>query len=162
PGDGPKQEERPSPTQDRHPRRRRRWAAAAAVIFVALLAGLGLTEATGVTNVRGTVIRLFSPDGTLVVEVDDPDVSVSIDGEELRVIKTLKDLPRHPFKLMAMNRLATQRRFPPADLDYLRPLTSLRNITLYQTSLADADLAALAKFPAVGRCEVVSMYAPAV
>ena len=38
--------------------------------------GFGFTEATGVTNVRGTVIRLFSPEGTLVVEVDDPAVSV--------------------------------------------------------------------------------------
>ena len=57
----------------------RRWVAAAAVLLL-LLGGLGLTEATGVTNVRGTVIRLFSPEGTLVVEVDDPGVSVQIDG----------------------------------------------------------------------------------
>jgi formylglycine-generating enzyme required for sulfatase activity len=52
-------------------------------MILVLLAGFGLTEAAGVTNVRGTVIRLFSPDGTLVVEVDDPGVSVSIDGEEI-------------------------------------------------------------------------------
>jgi hypothetical protein len=32
------------------------------------LGGLGFTEATGVTRVRGTVIRLFSPEGTLVIE----------------------------------------------------------------------------------------------
>ena len=62
----------------------RRWAAAAAaaVLFL-LLAGLGLSEATGVTNMRGTVLRLFSPQGTLVVEVDDPGVSVTIDGEDM-------------------------------------------------------------------------------
>jgi hypothetical protein len=60
----------------------RRWAAAAAGLLL-LLGGLGFTEATGVTNVRGTVIRLFSPEGTLVVEVDDPEVSVKIDGSEL-------------------------------------------------------------------------------
>jgi hypothetical protein len=47
-----------------------------------LLAGLSLSEATGVTHVRGTVIRLFSPEGTLVVEVDDPEVSVTI-GEDI-------------------------------------------------------------------------------
>src|SRR5262249_34444292 len=41
------------------------------------------TEATGVTNVRGTVIRLFSPEGTLVVEVEDPGVSVRIDGPDI-------------------------------------------------------------------------------
>src|SRR5205807_473418 len=62
--------------------RTRRWAAAAAVLLL-LLGGLGFTEATGVTNVRGTVIRLFSPEGTLVVEVDDPAVSVKIDGSEI-------------------------------------------------------------------------------
>jgi hypothetical protein len=33
--------------------------------------------------VKGTVIRLFSGEGTLVVEVDDPGVGVSLDGEEL-------------------------------------------------------------------------------
>src|SRR5262249_9215136 len=59
--------------------RYRGWGAAAAVLLF-LLASLGLTEATGVTNVRGTVIRLFSPEGTLVVEVEDPGVSVRIDG----------------------------------------------------------------------------------
>jgi WD40 repeat protein len=67
--------------------RSRRWAAAAAIIGI-LVAGLGLTEATGVTNVHSTVIRLFSPDGTLVVEVDDPGVSVSIDGEEMVITGT--------------------------------------------------------------------------
>ncbi len=61
---------------------RRRGLMAAAVVL-ALLAGLSLSEAAGVTNVRGTVIRLFSGEGTLVVEVDDPGVSVSLVGEEL-------------------------------------------------------------------------------
>lgn len=64
-------------------RSRGRNAIVAAAMILALLAGLGMTEATGVTNVRGTVVRLFSPEGTLVVEVDDPDVSVTIDGEEM-------------------------------------------------------------------------------
>jgi hypothetical protein len=54
-------------------------AAALLLFFI----GAGLTEATGVTAVRGTVIRLISPEGTLVVEVEDPDVSVSISGTEL-------------------------------------------------------------------------------
>jgi WD40 repeat protein/serine/threonine protein kinase len=71
----------------RAPLLRRRWVAAAAA-FLTLLAGLSLTEASGVTNIRGTVIRLFSPDGTLVVEVDDPGVSVSIDGEEMVITGT--------------------------------------------------------------------------
>jgi tRNA A-37 threonylcarbamoyl transferase component Bud32 len=60
--------------------RRWHWAAAALVLLVA---GLSLTEATGVTDVRGTVIRMFSPEGTLVVEVDDPGVSVTVDGADV-------------------------------------------------------------------------------
>jgi hypothetical protein len=68
---------RPRPTT-----RRRGWLAAAAALAVAL-GGLSLTEATGVTDLTGTVIRIARGDGTLVVQVDDPEVSVSIDGEEL-------------------------------------------------------------------------------
>ncbi len=61
--------------------RTRRWATA--TVLLVLLGGLGFTEAVGVTDFRGTVIRLFTPEGTLVVEVDDPGVSVKIDGSEV-------------------------------------------------------------------------------
>jgi WD40 repeat protein len=63
----------------------RRWAAAAAGLLL-LAGGLGVSEATGVTKLTATVIRIFSPDGTLVVEVDDPGVRVSIDGEDIRIL----------------------------------------------------------------------------
>ncbi len=62
------------------PTRRRRWAVAAAVLLL-LLGGLSLTEATGVTDLRATVIRIFAREGTLVVEIDDPLVKVTIDGD---------------------------------------------------------------------------------
>src|SRR5262249_49241655 len=65
-----------SPAQ---PRRRR--LAVAAAVFLCFVFGLGLTEATGVTNVRGTVIRIFTPDGTLIVETNDPSVKVTIEGD---------------------------------------------------------------------------------
>lgn len=59
---------------------KRRWAIAAAVL-VCLLSGLSLTEATGVTNLRATVIHIFTPDGTLVVETNDSGVKVTIEGD---------------------------------------------------------------------------------
>ncbi|MCL4203618.1 MAG: protein kinase [Pirellulaceae bacterium] len=78
------------------------FASVAALLLIVV--GLGITDATGVTNVRGTVIQLFSPDGTLVVEVDDPGVSVSIDGEELVITGTgVKEIRLKPgqYKVLA-------------------------------------------------------------
>jgi WD40 repeat protein len=62
------------------PARWHRWAVAAGVLLL-VTAGLGLTEAAGVTKLRATAIRIFTPDGTLVVESDDPDVRVTIEGD---------------------------------------------------------------------------------
>jgi hypothetical protein len=56
-----------------------RWAAAAAVLLA--LAGLGVTETTGVTHVVPAVVRVVQGDGSLVVEVDDPQVKVSVEGD---------------------------------------------------------------------------------
>ncbi len=72
---------RPAPAV--RPRFRSRFWAVAAALLLLLLGGIGVTEATGVTKVRGTVIRLFSPEGMLEVQVDDPNVSVQIDGSDI-------------------------------------------------------------------------------
>jgi serine/threonine protein kinase len=72
----------PSRPAPRRPRSSRPWLWASAAL-VLLSAGLVVGEATGVTNMHGTVIRLFSPDGTLVVEVDDPSVSVTVYGGDV-------------------------------------------------------------------------------
>jgi serine/threonine protein kinase len=69
----------PAPAVGRSRLRGQRWAVGAVVVLG--LVGLGVSEATGVSNVRGTVIRLFSPEGTLRVERDDPGVSGSVDVE---------------------------------------------------------------------------------
>jgi len=48
--------------------------------------GLGITEAAGVTEVGkflGIVLRLKTPEGILVIEIEDPDVEVSVDGSEV-------------------------------------------------------------------------------
>jgi hypothetical protein len=67
------------PTRAATPRRRR-WMVAAAVLLL-LIGGLGLSETAGATHLAATVIRVFTPEGTLVVEVDDPDVKVTIEGD---------------------------------------------------------------------------------
>ena len=54
-----------------------------AIVAMLLFAGLGLTEANGVTDFRGTVIRLLSSDGTLAIEIDDPDISLQIDESDI-------------------------------------------------------------------------------
>src|SRR5262249_42172558 len=48
---------------------------------VLVLGGLGITEATGVTNFRATVIRILTRDGMLIVETDDDAVKVTIEGD---------------------------------------------------------------------------------
>jgi WD40 repeat protein len=74
------------PPTTRHPppatrhRNGRRWLVAAAVLAV-LLGGLALTEASGVTRVAATVVCIFTPEGTLVVEADDPNVKVTVEGD---------------------------------------------------------------------------------
>ena len=69
------------PAATSRPRGRgRRWVVAAAVI-VCLVGGLSLAEATGATHLVATVIRIFTPDGTLVVETDDPAVKVTVEGD---------------------------------------------------------------------------------
>ena len=76
----------PLPAAERHPEvrvRRPRFWLAAAIILLALIASLGISEATGVTNLAATVIRIATGEGTLVVEIDDPHVSITIDGEDL-------------------------------------------------------------------------------
>jgi serine/threonine protein kinase/WD40 repeat protein len=57
----------------------RRWAIAAAAVL--LLVGISLTEATGVTQIAATVIRILTPEGTLVVELNEPGVKVTIEGD---------------------------------------------------------------------------------
>ncbi len=61
-----------------------RWVAAV-VVLCAVLAALGVTEATGVTHLTGTVVRIVTGEGTLLIEIDDPTVQVSLDGEELTI-----------------------------------------------------------------------------
>ncbi|MDR3633011.1 MAG: protein kinase [Isosphaeraceae bacterium] len=63
----------------------RRWALPIAALLVVGL-GLGAAEAIGVTHFVSTVLRIKTPDGMLVINVEEPGVEVEVDGE--RVILT--------------------------------------------------------------------------
>lgn len=65
----------------RLPRRRRALLAAC---LLGLLSLFTISEAFGFTRLveaAAVALRIRTPDGTLVVEVDDPDVKVSVDGD---------------------------------------------------------------------------------
>lgn len=62
--------------------RSRRWLVAGIVLLVAG-AAFGATEATGVTQFAASVISIVRGDGTLVIEVNDPVISVTIEGEDV-------------------------------------------------------------------------------
>jgi serine/threonine-protein kinase len=71
------------PVAKQAPARHRRLAWAASLILLAL-AGLGASEASGLTQISefvATVLRIKTAEGTLVVKVDDPGVKVDVDNE---------------------------------------------------------------------------------
>src|SRR6185436_5883824 len=59
------------------------WPITAAILL--LVASLIASESTGLTNLSSSVIRIVRGDGTLVVEVDDPNIQVLLDGDEIAI-----------------------------------------------------------------------------
>jgi WD40 repeat protein len=77
--------ERPRPVVAAWNGRWRVWLiAAAASVLLALI--LSVSEATGVTELVPTIIRVVTGEGSLVIEVDDPTVSVALDGQDITII----------------------------------------------------------------------------
>ncbi|MEK6234804.1 MAG: SUMF1/EgtB/PvdO family nonheme iron enzyme [Planctomycetales bacterium] len=72
------------PSRDRRPTSRSLLHKIAAVVLVALV-GLGISDATGFTELADSVMRLAFGEGVLVIETDDPNVQVSIDGENITI-----------------------------------------------------------------------------
>jgi WD40 repeat protein len=60
---------------------RRRWPLAAAAIVALPLLGILLTEATGVTQVVPTVMRIVTGEGVLIVELNEPGVKVTVEKD---------------------------------------------------------------------------------
>jgi WD40 repeat protein len=81
----------PSPLEPRRevsirregPHRRAWLLALAASALLALLLSVG--EVTGVTHLVPTIVRIVTGEGSLVIEVDDPTVSVTLDGEDITI-----------------------------------------------------------------------------
>jgi eukaryotic-like serine/threonine-protein kinase len=82
-----------------------RWAIAACVLVGTLgaLAG-GTAVGEQVVDYVATVLRLKTPEGTLVIETDDPNLSIKVDGNDLVVtgagVKELR-LPVGPHNVQA-------------------------------------------------------------
>jgi WD40 repeat protein len=76
---------------------RRALLSAAATIFVLLLAALTATEMTGLTRLAATVFRIRTLQGVLVVDVDDPQAKVTVDGDTGELVITSPGI--HEFRL---------------------------------------------------------------
>jgi serine/threonine protein kinase len=76
----------------------RRWAPAVIAALVVIAVTLSLTEAGGVTQLTATVIQIFTGEGTLVIETNDPavKVTVEVDGELVILGAGLKEIRLHP------------------------------------------------------------------
>lgn len=74
---------------------RRRWWGIALAATILLMLALSVGEATGVTQVVPTIVRIVTGEGALVIEVDDPSVSVTLDGEDV----TIKGAGIHELRL---------------------------------------------------------------
>jgi putative intracellular protease/amidase len=74
----------PRPTVAALSGRARPWLLVlAASILLCLLLSIG--EATGVTHLVPTMIRIVTGEGSVIIEVDDPSVSVQLDGEDITI-----------------------------------------------------------------------------
>jgi hypothetical protein len=124
------------------PLRNRRRLAAVSMALVALVAILGTTEATGVTNVRATAVRIFTPEGTLVVETDDPAVKVTVEGGGDLVITGAG--PQEVRLRAGSYRLRATKDGKPVKLDRDLVAISRGNTQVVRVRLEDAPPAAVA------------------
>jgi Flp pilus assembly protein TadD/tRNA A-37 threonylcarbamoyl transferase component Bud32 len=68
-------------TRARPPARSPRRIGQALTAIALLLGFLCLTEVTGITHLMPTIIRIVTGNGVLIVQVDDPGVQVTIEGD---------------------------------------------------------------------------------
>jgi serine/threonine protein kinase len=78
----------PAPTPPSTRTRSPRWAIAAALLALAI-AGLGWTQADEVNRLAAavaTILRIQTPGGVLVLQVDDPEVKVRVDDQAEEIV----------------------------------------------------------------------------
>jgi hypothetical protein len=126
--------------------------------IVLLTAGLSTTEATGVTNFRGIVIHLFAPGDTLIAEVDNPAVSVSI--EDVDLVITGVGVPETRLKTGAHKVRARKdgKLVPQKLVSIHRDGREVVRISKEATPLSDADIweESVTRLPAEKQVEAVA------
>jgi hypothetical protein len=115
------------------------WTAAA---LVPLFLVLAITEASGVTNLAATVVRIASGEGTLVIESNDPGVKVAIDGEEVAIHGTgVEEVRLRPGKY----KIAASKDGQPAAVDQELVSISRGGKQVVRVALEPSKLPAVAK-----------------
>ena len=139
-----------------------RRSAVAAAVVLCLFAGVCLTETIGVTKLRATLSRLFTPEDTSIA---DPDrraaewvlsigggISIKENDKErqfgtiqelsgrVRHFGAVGDLPRGPFELMLVS-LAHNPKVTDAGLANFKNCKNLTQLFLANARLSDAGLA---------------------
>src|SRR5262249_13827009 len=101
---------------------------------------------TGVTTLRATVARLLIPDGTLVVETDDPAVTVTVEGDRGPVSTGPKEVRLRP----GSYRLRATKDGKPVKLDRDVVVISQGERQFVQVRLKDEAPAAVLPTPEAG------------
>jgi WD40 repeat protein/serine/threonine protein kinase len=137
--------------------RDRRWATAAAALLL-VAGGLGVTEATGQTEIRkyvATVLRIKTADGILNLRVEDPDVKVSLDGDEVVISEAglceIRLRPgAHKLKAVGKDGKTVKDEVVTISRDDRKMVTITREAQEQPVTATQAGLRALAIVPEVG------------
>jgi hypothetical protein len=131
--------------------RGRAWLlAAAALALLALLLSVG--EATGVTQLVPTIVQVVTGEGSLVIEVEDPTVSVTLDGEDI----TINGAGIHELRLRpGKHRFVATKDGQPAQTEMVTILKGERKVVTVRLEPSGPPLAAAANRSFAGHTNTV-------